>query len=181
VIVVLTAVTLGMIYGLAGKRLEKMVDDIKAEVIKEPPPPPEEPPPPPPPDLDVPPPPPAIPPPEIDLPPPPPAPGALVAVTSGNTAPTGVTTKAHLKRTGSIPDYPESSRRLNETGTTSVKICVGVDGKATTVDVTKSSGSTRLDSAGVSWAKRQAYVPGTVSGQAQDGCFETQFVWKLTD
>jgi protein TonB len=67
--------------------------------------------------------------------------------------------------------YPPTSIRMNETGTTLIKYCWGVDGKlAGTPTVEKSSGSSRLDEAAVRLGSQERMKPGTVDGQPIAAC-----------
>ena len=51
------------------------------------------------------------------------------------------------------PDYPMSSRRLDEQGKVALSVLVGADGHVLDVKVTQSSGSPRLDQAAVNEAR----------------------------
>jgi protein TonB len=67
--------------------------------------------------------------------------------------------------------YPPTSIRMNETGTTLIKYCWGVDGKLSGVpSVEKSSGSSRLDEAAIRLGNQERMKPGTVDGQPVAAC-----------
>jgi protein TonB len=67
--------------------------------------------------------------------------------------------------------YPPTSIRMNESGTTLIKYCWGVDGKLAGVpSVEKSSGSSRLDEAAVRLGSQERMKPGTVDGQPVAAC-----------
>ena len=69
--------------------------------------------------------------------------------------------------------YPDASRRLDETGTTTVHVCVGPDGKITEEPtVARSSGSARLDGGAVKLARAGSgrYNPATEDGKPVPGC-----------
>ena len=178
----------GLIQGLASK----LPQELKAEVI---PPKTEQvkPPPPPPPDLQKPPPP-FVPPPEINiqseapvqnsitvqskvasLPPPPKA----VAP-----KPAGITAPISLKSSHNCLDryYPPIAVRLNQTGTTRVRITVSADGQVTNASVSESSGHDSLDQAAIkcvtsgSWG---GYKPAMQNGAAIAAQTEVDIVWKL--
>lgn len=142
-----------LVVGLASGLIEKLPEELKAEVVQ----PKDEvkPPPPPPPDLAKPPPP-FVPPPELNI-------AADTAPTTAITAVQAVQptqpkpaepTITPSKQVGRTHDcnsyYPDLSRRLNESGDVLVHYDVGVDGAITNVGVAKSSGSDRLDQAAVS-------------------------------
>lgn len=144
-----------LIAGLKSGMLDKLPEELKAEVVQ----PKDEakPPPPPPPDM-VKPPPPFVPPPEINIANDAPVTNAITAVqavaptppTPAPPAPTVTPSKA-VGRTHDCQSYfPDLSRRLNESGDVLVHYDVGVDGAISNVGVAKSSGSERLDNAAVS-------------------------------
>jgi protein TonB len=144
-----------LIAGLKSGMLDKLPEELKAEVVQ----PKDEvkPPPPPPPDLAKPPPP-FVPPPEINIANDAPVNNAITAVQ--NVAPTPPTPAPPApvltpsKAVGSTHSctsyYPDLSRRLNETGNVMIAYDVGTDGSITNVHIAKSSGSDRLDQAAVS-------------------------------
>ncbi len=159
-----------LIAGLASGLIEKLPEEIKAEVV-----PPKDvvkPPPPPPPDLAKPPPP-FVPPPELNIasdaptnaiaavqpnvatppaPPPPaaPAPTQLSAVT----------------RTHTLPPYPDLSIRMQEQGNVTLRVTIDESGNCTDAVVTTSSGSQRLDQAAINWVKSKwKWNPPTQNGK----------------
>ena len=193
-IVLVAALHLGAIYalatGLAQNLYRKTVTEFKAEVI----PPKQEtvkPPPPPPPELQKPPPP-FVPPPDIviqqeaaptntitvqskvaSLPPPP-----KQVVAPGITAPVA------LKSAHNCADryYPPIAVRLNQEGTTTVRITVSADGQVTDAKVQDSSGHDTLDEAAVkcvmsgSWG---GYKPALQNGQPTAAQTEVRITWRL--
>src|SRR5215469_5200553 len=142
-----------LIVGLASGLIEKLPEELKAEVVQ----PKDEvkPPPPPPPDLAKPPPP-FVPPPEINIAADTPTTNAITAVQATQPTPPApaqpvVTPAKAVGRTHDCQSYyPDLSRRLNESGNVLIHYDVGVDGSITNVGVAKSSGSDRLDQAAVS-------------------------------
>jgi len=142
-----------LIAGLAAGLIEKLPEELKAEVVQ----PKDEvkPPPPPPPDLAKPPPP-FVPPPELNIASDAPVNNAITAVqavqpTQPKPAEPTITPSKQVGRTHDCNSYyPDLSRRLNESGDVLVHYDVGVDGAITNVGVAKSSGSDRLDQAAVS-------------------------------
>jgi len=142
-----------LIVGLASGLIEKLPEELKAEVVQ----PKDEvkPPPPPPPDLAKPPPP-FVPPPEINIATEAPTTNAITAVQAVQPTPPApaqpvITPSKAVGRTHNCDSYyPDLSRRLNETGNVMVSYDVGADGSISNVRVAKSSGSDRLDQAAVS-------------------------------
>jgi protein TonB len=160
-----------IIAGLASGLIQKIPEELVAEVVK----PKDEvkPPPPPPPDLQKPPPP-FVPPPELNIATDTPVTNAIIAVQPNvptppapvQAAPTPTPSKAVGRTHDCATYYPSLSSRLNETGTVQIHYDVGVDGSITNVGVSKSSGSERLDNAAVScvssrWRNTPAMVGET--------------------
>ena len=79
----------------------------------------------------------------------------------------------------SPPPYPATSRRLNEQGTSTLRVLIGADGIPQRAEVIKSSGFDRLDSAAVATAMRWRYVPGKRGGVAQAMSVTVPIVWVL--
>jgi protein TonB len=176
--------------GLAMGLLEKLPTELKADVI----PPKQEtvkPPPPPPPDLQKPPPP-FVPPPDITIqteaaptntitvqskvatPPPPPQPPAAPKP-AGITAPI-----SYSKHDCSERYYPPIAIRLNQEGTTRVRITVGADGSVQNAQVESSSGHDSLDQAAVRCVQSLFhYKPAMQNGQPIAAATLADIVWKL--
>ena len=182
-----------LVTGLGYNVIKQKIDDLKTFDVSEPPPPPEKPPPPPPKDNTPPPPiiaPPAIvrmapiqspviisPPPQVTPPPmivpprPNPPPQPRVSQTAR--------ARGDLHSLFSTDDYPASSLRNNEQGTTGVRITVGTDGRVADCQVTQSSGSSALDSATCSIIRRRAkYTPAkNDDGSAAMGSDAVRIRW----
>lgn len=186
-IAVVVLLHVGVIYalatGLAQKVVHVIADPIKTEIIEEIAPPPEDtPPPPPPPKFDTPPPP-FIPPPEIQISqPPPPSTTAIQATTAERPPvvqpPTRVQAPPPPPTGGKIDvkslqrnraEYPAQSIRLEEAGTTVMRLFCNADGRITDGTIEKSSGFERLDNAWMKEAKRGRWKcePPTVDGKPQ--------------
>jgi periplasmic protein TonB len=76
--------------------------------------------------------------------------------------------------------YPAASKRLNEEGSSVVKVCVGGNDKLTTPPViAQSSGSARLDEGAVNLAKAGRYQHGTEDGKPVDACFQFRVTFKM--
>jgi protein TonB len=166
------------ITGLALKAVKAIVQPLETVNVKEEAPPPEEPPPPPPKDIEIPP---FVPPPEVSVaqdaptnaittqsvvpqleppryvaPPAPPAPSV---------APTPATPKGR-GNAFSDDDFPDASRRAEESGVTRVNYTVGTDGKVSACTVSQSSGFPRLDDATCKIIMRRfRFNPATRDGQ----------------
>jgi protein TonB len=155
-LVVVGALHVGLVFaiiaGLKAGLIQKLPEELVAEVVK--PKDDVKPPPPPPPDL-VKPPPPFVPPPEINIATDAPATNAIQAVQPTVATPPVVVqpTITPSKAVGRTHDcqtyYPALSARLNETGNVRIRYDVGIDGSISNVSVTTSSGSERLDNAAV--------------------------------
>ncbi|MFV3077533.1 energy transducer TonB [Niveispirillum fermenti] len=186
-IVVVILLHVGVIYalvtGLAREVVHVITDPIKTEIIEEiTPEQPETPPPPPPPKFDTPPPP-FIPPPEIQISqPPPPTTTAIQATTAERPPvvqpPTRVVAPPAPPTGGKIDvrslqrnraEYPSQSIRLEEEGTTVLRLFCNADGRISDATVERSSGHDRLDNAWLREAKRGRWrcEPPTADGKPQ--------------
>ncbi|WP_207762529.1 energy transducer TonB [Niveispirillum lacus] len=186
-IAVVILLHVGVIYalatGLAQKAVSVIADPIKTEIIEEIAPPPEEvPPPPPPPKFDTPPPP-FIPPPEIQISQPPPPTSTAIQTTTAERPPvvqppTRMVAPPPPPTGGKIdvkslarnrPEYPAQSIRLEEAGTTVMRLYCNADGRISDATIEKSSGFERLDQAWMKEAKRGRWrcEPPTVDGKPQ--------------
>jgi protein TonB len=172
--------------GLAAQLVDKIPDDIKADIVKEKPPEQPKTPPPPPPDL-VKPPPPFIPPPDIVIandaptntitnvtnvvaPPAPPKPAAVAA-----------TLAAGRGNNCAAKYYPAIAVRLNHEGNTVITVHIGADGSVTSADVSSSSGFSDLDQAAVQCVTSAwHFTPATSNGTPVESTKQYRIVWKLT-
>lgn len=191
-----------LVSGLAFSVVKKAAEDLKTfDVQQEPPPPEEKPPPPeknplppPPPQVSAPPPlvriespapqiqttpniqPPApIVPRYVPAPPAPPAPPPPPRVSQAAQA------KGSLTSLFSTDDYPQSSIRNEEQGTTAVRLTIGTDGRVADCSVAGSSGSSALDTATCSIIRRRArFTPAKdQNGQPIQGSFAQRIRWQL--
>ena len=172
-----------LVVGLASGLIEKLPEEIKAEVVK--PTEDKKPPPPPPPDLAKPPPP-FVPPPEINIASEAPATNAITAVQATQPTPAAPPVAAPtppkaIGRTHNCDTYyPDLSLRLNEQGTVVVQYQVGVDGTISNVSVRTSSGSDRLDQAAVSCvSSRFRSEPATQGGKPVAVTTASQILFKF--
>lgn len=176
-----------LILGMKGGEIAEKLDDLVAtveqqEVEAKPPPPP-------PPDV-VKPPPPFVPPPDIsiavDAPPSnnaiatttvrPPAPPANPPAPPAPPAPPPPKLEP-IMRTHTKPPYPTISQRLGEQGTSELMVTLGTGGDVTACEVTKSSGSARLDTAACDHVKsRWKWTP--IQSEVRTA---VRVVWSLLD
>ena len=177
--------------GLARKVVEVLAPPIQTDIIEEmkqdePPPPP------PPPQMERPPV--EVPPPEVNI--------QIPVDTTTSTAITDVTDRPvpmapppppravvrHNptldKRSQPTEDYyPPASKRAEEEGTSTVRVCINEQGRlAGSPTITKSSGFERLDEAALKWTTRGArFKPGTEDGKPVEPCFQFNVRFKLTN
>lgn len=171
--------------GFGKAAIAMMTKDVKVSLIKEeqvkelPPPPPK-------PDL-LPPPPVSVPPPLVNInipieappivttskPPPPPAPHISTV------ASTAIVTTRQADCKGEF--YPSSAQRLNQTGTATIKFCVGADGKFDGFSLVNTSGVPALDEAAGKCMAAGRYKPATVEGKPVRTCKDIKVTFKLTD
>lgn len=79
------------------------------------------------------------------------------------------------------PVYPAVSRRMGEEGTVRLKVLVDERGRPITVDVTASSGHSRLDQAAIDAVKRWRFVAPTDGNRAIQAWTQVAITFKLTD
>jgi periplasmic protein TonB len=170
--------------GLARRAIEVLAPPIQTDIVQE-----EqkkvEPPPPPPPEFQRPPV--EVPPPDITV--------DLPVETAQTTAITNVTAKAVTavavaRAVAKTPPkgkfgptegyYPDSSRRLGEEGTATVRVCVGANGKQNgSPQLIASSGHDRLDQGAISYARDTRFAPAMEDGKAVDGCVDFRVKFAL--
>jgi periplasmic protein TonB len=96
-----------------------------------------------------------------------------------------VRTRAQLDQKHSPPTddyYPPTSRRMNETGSTTIDVCLDDGGKMQgDPKVSKSSGSSRLDEAAVRWGSHARFIQGTLNGKPTASCTAFLVTFKLVD
>lgn len=199
VVVLHVIVAWGIINGLGKRMITKMQEAVETKIIEEvkPPPPPETPPPPPPPEMKAPPPP-FIPPVEVQVqqPPPvqntiavssqakpqstdlqrtPPAPPAQPAKASGPSKTPAVVNFDTCAK----PEYPKSSLRNEETGTSTITFLIGADGSVKDSKITKSSGFRDLDKAAQGALGKCRFKPATENGQPVETWQPVAYDWRL--
>lgn len=178
--------------GLARQLIDTVAPPLVTDIVEEVKPE-QKPPPPPPPELERPPV--EVPPPDVNInipvdttnstaitdvtdkpqpvapPPPPPRKAVMVAP------------KLDVRRSPSTDDYyPPSARRAEIEGLSTIRTCVGPDGKtAGEPTVTKTSGNGALDEAAIKWAKRARFEPGTEDGKPTEMCMQFGVRFKLVE
>jgi periplasmic protein TonB len=78
-----------------------------------------------------------------------------------------------------LPDYPAAAARRGDTGTTTLALLVGADGRVSSARVEGSSGSRDLDRAAINALSQCKFKPATNNGVAEAGWAKLAFVWKL--
>jgi protein TonB len=78
-----------------------------------------------------------------------------------------------------LPNYPVNAARNGETGTTTLALLVGTDGRVSSARVQQSSGSRDLDRAALNALSLCKFKPATSNGAAEAGWAQLAYVWKL--
>ena len=78
-----------------------------------------------------------------------------------------------------LPDYPAAAARRGDTGTTTLALLVGADGRVSSSRIEQSSGSRDLDRAAINALSLCKFKPATNNGVAEAGWARLAFVWKL--
>ena len=183
-----------IVSGFAISVVKKIVEPLEAVNVKEEAPPPDEPPPPPPKEVEIPP---YVPPPEVTVQSEAPAPTITTQSTVSTPDPPRVAPPAPpappapaVKPTPATPrgrgnvistdDYPSASRAAEEEGVVTVSYTIGVDGKVSACEATKSSGFKRLDDAACNIIMRRwRFNPATENGQPVESRKSQPVRWKL--
>ena len=78
-----------------------------------------------------------------------------------------------------LPDYPAAAASRGDTGTTTLALLVGADGRVSSSRIEQSSGSRDLDRAAINALTLCKFKPATNNGVAEAGWAKLAFVWKL--
>jgi periplasmic protein TonB len=78
------------------------------------------------------------------------------------------------------PDYPDVSKRRNESGTAIIRFVVGLSGQIETAQLQKSSGYPRLDDAALAAIHAGVCQPYRENGEAVRAAYSQSFVFALT-
>jgi protein TonB len=79
------------------------------------------------------------------------------------------------------PDYPDLSKRRNESGTAIIRFVVGLSGQIETAQLEKSSGYPRLDDAALAAIHAGVCQPYRENGEAVRAAYSQSFVFGLTE
>jgi protein TonB len=78
-----------------------------------------------------------------------------------------------------LPNYPVSAARNGESGTTTLALLVGIDGRVSSARIQQSSGSRELDRAALNALSLCKFKPATSNGAPEAGWAQLAYVWKL--
>lgn len=78
-----------------------------------------------------------------------------------------------------LPEYPAMSRRLGEQGVVVLKVLIGADGRASDVQLIRSSGSARLDASAIDTIRQWRFVPALKGGRPIPAWYEWQWEFRL--
>ena len=77
------------------------------------------------------------------------------------------------------PDYPQASRRNDETGSTTIRYAVSPAGKVIDMTVIKSSGFRYLDKASINALGKCQFTPASVAGKPVQAIMLAHYHWDL--
>jgi protein TonB len=80
-----------------------------------------------------------------------------------------------------LPPYPASSARNGDTGTVTLALLVGADGRVTSSRILKPSGHRELDKAAVNALSLCQFKPAMNNGVPEAGWAQIAYVWKLDE
>jgi protein TonB len=78
-----------------------------------------------------------------------------------------------------LPAYPPAAARDGVTGTSTLALLVGADGRVSSARIEHSSGSRVLDSAALNALSQCKFKPATTNGVPEAGWAKLAFVWTL--
>jgi len=113
----------------------------------------------------------------------PPSPKAAEVTPAPPSPQATIRTPAVINATSSCetPEYPNQSKRLQESGTVQLRFFVSADGRVIESTVEKSSGYRRLDEAARLALSKCQFKPGTVDGKPEASWANLRYVWKIED
>ena len=80
------------------------------------------------------------------------------------------------------PAYPQTSRRAQEEGVTTLSVCVSESGRTQSVQLKESSGYARLDEAAMKWMRSARFRPAKSDGRNRAVCGHTvAYEWNLEE
>lgn len=77
------------------------------------------------------------------------------------------------------PDYPARAARNNESGTVTLALLVGTNGRVSDARIASSSGSRELDKAAIAALSTCTFKPAMNGGVAEPGWAQIAYVWTL--
>jgi protein TonB len=77
------------------------------------------------------------------------------------------------------PEYPVSSKRMEEEGTVTLRFLVGTDGKVIQSEIEKSSGFKRLDEAARAGLAKCQFRPAMTDGKPEQSWTTIKYLWRL--
>lgn len=94
----------------------------------------------------------------------------------------GMTRRPRIDSSSALPVYPESARRGQEEGVTTLESCVTADGRLVDVKLAESSGSVALDSAALAWARTAKFEPALFNGEPMAVCgYRLTHEWRVEE
>lgn len=78
-----------------------------------------------------------------------------------------------------LPEYPAMSRRLGEQGVVVLRVFITPDGRASDVEVVRSSGSARLDRSAMESIRQWRFLPARQGGKAVGAWYEWRWEFRL--
>lgn len=78
-----------------------------------------------------------------------------------------------------LPEYPKSSRRNKETGSTTIRYAISPAGEAYNVTVLQSSGFRDLDRAAIAAMGKCRFKPASIAGKPVQAIMLAQYHWGL--
>ncbi|KQW97313.1 energy transducer TonB [Massilia sp. Root418] len=79
------------------------------------------------------------------------------------------------------PDYPRNAQRNGDTGTVTLALLIGTDGRVADSKVEKSSGFRELDRAAQVGLGLCRFKPATIDGVPQQSWTRMQYLWSLDE
>ncbi len=77
------------------------------------------------------------------------------------------------------PEYPVSSKRMEEEGSVTLRFLVGKDGKVIQSEIEKSSGFKRLDEAARAGLAKRQFRPAMTDGKPEEAWTTIKYLWRL--
>lgn len=111
------------------------------------------------------------------------APAALISastqVSTGDAVKTGVSIPAHYAASNRKPRYPSLSIRMEEEGTVLLRALIRADGRASKVQIGKSSGHPLLDESALNAVRDWHFSPASVNNHPVDEWYQLPVTFRL--